>query len=42
MEFLIEPIELGVEFEELAAASTQKPKITCNEGYTCDQGVVET
>lgn len=41
MEFLLEPVELGVEFEELISLEG-KPKITCNEGYTCDTGSVET
>jgi len=39
MEFLLEPLELGSELDELVNLS--QIKITCNQGYVCDQGTAE-
>lgn len=41
MEFLLEPMELGSEFDELVTMSQAAIKITCNEGYVCDTGTAE-
>jgi len=41
MEFLLEPMELGSELDELINLSQSQIKITCNQGYVCDQGTAE-
>ncbi len=38
MEFLLEPLELGTEIEDLL--SENMLKITCDEGYACKKGTV--
>ena len=40
MEFLLEPMELGTEFERLL--DLPSAKVTCNVGYGCETGTVET
>jgi len=39
MDFLLEPMELGAEFEELLDGT--KATITCDSGYACQTGTVK-
>lgn len=39
MDFLLEPMELGAEFDDLLEPT--RIKITCDQGYSCETGTVE-
>jgi len=38
MDFLLEPMELGTEFEDLVKTAVQ---IICESGYSCDTGTIQ-
>lgn len=40
MDFLLEPMELGSEFEKFL--EPLQTKVTCDVGYGCETGTVET
>lgn len=39
MDFLLEPLELGSEFEELL--ETGLGRVSCDTGYVCSSGTIE-
>ncbi len=39
MDFLLEPLELGTEFDNLVSETSIK--VSCARGYACDRGEVE-